>query len=127
MTGFAALPIAEDGSGHAEHSHLSGVSKVLGPRWLQLPSLTVGLLGVQVLWSIEMSYGTPTTPFLLSLAERSPRNTVSNIARPFQSRCSSSIFGGSNIWSRCPAFDWYVHPLKVVTHFRIWSCRCPRR
>ncbi|KAI0340319.1 MFS general substrate transporter [Trametopsis cervina] len=63
MTGFAALPIAEDG-GHHDDSHLVGVSKVLGPRWLQLPALTVGLLGVQVLWSVEMSYG---TPYLLSL------------------------------------------------------------
>lgn len=62
MTGFAALPIAEEG-GH-EDVQLVGVSKILGPRWLQLPALTIGLLGVQVLWSVEMSYG---TPYLISL------------------------------------------------------------
>lgn len=62
MTGFAALPIAEEG-GH-EDVQLVGVSKILGPRWLQLPALTIGLLGVQVLWSIEMSYGAPITLFI---------------------------------------------------------------
>ncbi|KAI0088334.1 major facilitator superfamily domain-containing protein [Irpex rosettiformis] len=63
MTGFAALPVAEDG-GQNDDVHLVGVSKIQGPRWLQLPIITIGLLGVQVLWSIEMSYG---TPYLLSL------------------------------------------------------------
>lgn len=57
MTGFSALPIAEDGGSQTDESHLVGVSKILGPKWLQLPTITVGLLGVQVLWSVEMSYG----------------------------------------------------------------------
>lgn len=56
MTGFAAIPLAEDGE-QDNNSHLAGVAKILGPRWLQLPTLTIGLLGVQVFWSIEMSYG----------------------------------------------------------------------
>lgn len=55
--GFAALPLAEDGGAHDDGNHLTGVSKILGPRWLQLPAITIGLLGVQVLWSVEMSYG----------------------------------------------------------------------
>ncbi|KAI0752960.1 MFS general substrate transporter [Daedaleopsis nitida] len=63
MTGFSSVPIAEEGGGH-DDSHLAGVSKILGPRWAQLPAVTVGLLGVQVFWSVEMSYG---TPYLLSL------------------------------------------------------------
>ena len=61
MTGFSALPLAEDGGEH-DDSHLAGEAKILGPKWLQLPALTVGLLGVQVLWSVEMSYGTWCTP-----------------------------------------------------------------
>ena len=56
MTGFSALPVAEEG-GQDDSVQLVGVSKILGPGWLQLPTLTVGLLGVQVLWSVEMSYG----------------------------------------------------------------------
>ncbi|CAL1709454.1 unnamed protein product [Somion occarium] len=62
--GFAALPLVEDGGDDHNASHLAGVSRILGPKWIQLPALTVGLLGVQVLWSVEMSYG---TPYLLSL------------------------------------------------------------
>lgn len=55
MTGFAAIPIPDDPS----HSRVkwSGQSKILGPAWARMPTLTVGLLGVSVLWSIEMSYG----------------------------------------------------------------------
>ena len=58
--GFSALPVAEDGGG--QHGpRLAGVSRILGPKILQLPVLTVGLLGVQVLWSVEMSYGARDT------------------------------------------------------------------
>ena len=56
MTGFSALPVAEEG-GQDKSVQLVGISKILGPRWLQLPALSIGLLGVQMLWSIEMSYG----------------------------------------------------------------------
>lgn len=58
MTGFAALPVAENGGQDNDKSvHLTGISKILGPSWLQLPALTIGLLGVQIMWSVEMSYG----------------------------------------------------------------------
>lgn len=60
MTGFSALPVAEEGS-QDEGVQLVGISKILGPRWLRLPALTIGLLGVQVLWSVEMSYGAHPT------------------------------------------------------------------
>ena len=55
--GFSALPVAEDGGVQNDGVHLAGTSKILGPKFLQLPVLSVGLLGVQVLWSVEMSYG----------------------------------------------------------------------
>ncbi|KAK7678039.1 hypothetical protein QCA50_018980 [Cerrena zonata] len=61
--GFAALPLAEDGDPN-DNTHLAGQSKIRGPKWAQLPALSIGLLGVQMLWSVEMSYG---TPYLLSL------------------------------------------------------------
>ncbi|KAH9915143.1 MFS general substrate transporter [Epithele typhae] len=60
--GFSSLPGAEEGGLHG--AHLAGVARILGPRWAQLPAITIGLLGVQVFWSVEMSYG---TPYLLSL------------------------------------------------------------
>ncbi|EPS95433.1 hypothetical protein FOMPIDRAFT_1054159 [Fomitopsis schrenkii] len=64
MTGFVSIPLAEEGGGEHGNVEMAGVARVLGPRWLQLPALTIGLLGVQMFWSIEMSYG---TPYLLSL------------------------------------------------------------
>ncbi|KAI0365167.1 MFS general substrate transporter [Pilatotrama ljubarskyi] len=63
MTGFSSIPLAEEGGEH-DRAQLAGVAKILGPRWAQLPAITIGLLGVQVFWSVEMSYG---TPYLLSL------------------------------------------------------------
>ncbi|KAI0665836.1 hypothetical protein C8Q78DRAFT_1072817 [Trametes maxima] len=62
MTGFSAIPLAEDGGDHG--AQLAGIARICGPRWAQLPAITIGLLGVQVFWSVEMSYG---TPYLLSL------------------------------------------------------------
>ncbi|KAJ7179784.1 major facilitator superfamily domain-containing protein [Mycena filopes] len=56
MTGFGRLPPAEE--------HLQHRARILGPRWAHLPTLTIGLLGVQILWSVEMSYA---PPYLLSL------------------------------------------------------------
>lgn len=55
MTGFSALPFAEDSLN--DESRWIGRAKILGPPLTRLPTLTVGLLGVQVLWSVEMSYG----------------------------------------------------------------------
>lgn len=55
MTGFSALPLAEEG--REDNAQWAGVSRIMGPRWAHLPTLTVGLLGCQVLWSVEMSYG----------------------------------------------------------------------
>lgn len=34
-----------------------GTPGVKGPKWGRLPLLTVGVLGTQVVWSIEMGYG----------------------------------------------------------------------
>jgi len=58
MTGFSGLPLAQE-EGHAEEQQkFRGTSKILGPRWAHLPTITVALLGVQIFWSVEMSYGT---------------------------------------------------------------------
>jgi solute carrier family 45 protein 1/2/4 len=34
-----------------------GTPAVKGPKWAKLPLLTVGMLGIQCVWSIEMGYG----------------------------------------------------------------------
>lgn len=57
MTGFSALPLAEEAFQSDTKTRWSGSSKILGPAWSHLPSSTLGLLGVQIFWSVEMSYG----------------------------------------------------------------------
>jgi hypothetical protein len=56
MTGFGA-PLADE-SGADPRARWAGVARILGPSWAQLPVLTFGLFGVQLMWSVEMSYGT---------------------------------------------------------------------
>jgi len=56
MTGFTSLPIAEEGHDD-QQQNFKGVARILGPRWAQFPTITIGLLGVQIFWSVEMSYG----------------------------------------------------------------------
>lgn len=58
MTGFSGLPVADEGA-DSDDVRWSGVARILGPKWLQLPALTIGLLGVQLMWSVEMAYGEP--------------------------------------------------------------------
>ena len=59
MTGFSALPTADEAASEGS-AQWAGVAKVLGPPWARFPTITVGLIGVQVMWSIEMAYGEQT-------------------------------------------------------------------
>jgi hypothetical protein len=60
MAGFS-LPLADEDQG-AEGTQWAGVSRILGPKWSHLPVITVGLLGFQLFWTVEMSYG--QSPFV---------------------------------------------------------------
>ena len=64
MTGFSTLPTRGD-EGALRNMQWSGEPKVLGPSWLRMPLLTVGMLGLQIIWSVEMSYGTLSTNLTL--------------------------------------------------------------
>jgi hypothetical protein len=57
MTGLTSLPLSEGGSDHLDDSQWAGAARILGPRWSHMSSLTICFLGVQLFWSIEMSYG----------------------------------------------------------------------
>ncbi|KAJ6449752.1 major facilitator superfamily domain-containing protein [Mycena sanguinolenta] len=59
--GFISLPLAES---DMLRGSTVGSARILGPRWAHLPTLTIGLLGAQILWSVEMSYA---PPYLISL------------------------------------------------------------
>lgn len=63
MTGFAAVPLADEAQDDRGR-RWAGVARVVGPAWTRLPSLTVGLFGVQMLWSVEMSYGSVSATHL---------------------------------------------------------------
>jgi solute carrier family 45, member 1/2/4 len=56
MTGFAPIPLTEEGDASNE-AQWAGTARILGPRWSHLPTITLCFLGVQLFWSIEMSYG----------------------------------------------------------------------
>jgi hypothetical protein len=56
MTGSNALPFADEAASDGS-AQWAGVAKVVGPPWARFPAITVGLAGVQVMWSIEMAYG----------------------------------------------------------------------
>ncbi|KAF9441266.1 hypothetical protein P691DRAFT_779866 [Macrolepiota fuliginosa MF-IS2] len=58
MTGVFDLPLLEETDAQG-HQKFRGASRIIGPQWLHLPTLTIGLLGVQIIWSVEMSYATP--------------------------------------------------------------------
>lgn len=68
------LEMAELGAGHGNASGSGGIAggggigrrrevewvgkpHVVGPEWMRMPLLTVGMLGLQCVWSIEMGYG----------------------------------------------------------------------
>ncbi|KAF8465846.1 MFS general substrate transporter [Russula ochroleuca] len=63
MTGFNALPMADEAASEGS-AQWAGVAKVLGPPWARFPAVTIGFVGVQVMWSIEMAYA---SPYLISL------------------------------------------------------------
>jgi len=63
MTGFSPLPLAEEEQD--DQRQFKGIARILGPRWAHLPSITIGLLGVQIFWSVEMSYGMSAIRFCI--------------------------------------------------------------
>ena len=82
MTGFSAVPLPHE-EGDNAHQQFKGVSRILGPRWAHLPTLTIGLLGVQIFWSVEMSYGVcPFSQFNHSAAVCEPSFSL-GIASPY--------------------------------------------
>ncbi|TRM66977.1 major facilitator superfamily domain-containing protein [Schizophyllum amplum] len=91
MTGFSSLPAAEEGGDdYEDSSRWAGVPRILGPPWAQLPILTVGLLGVQLFWSVEMSYA---SPYLLSLGMSKSSMAVVFVAGPLSGLVMQPLIG----------------------------------
>ncbi|KIM38864.1 hypothetical protein M413DRAFT_447558 [Hebeloma cylindrosporum] len=89
MTGFTSLPMAEEGHDD-QQQQFRGAPRILGPRWAQFPTLTVGLLGVQIFWSVEMSYA---SPYLLSLGLSKSSMAIVFVAGPLSGLVMQPLIG----------------------------------
>ena len=58
MTGSSFIQLD---SGHDIGTVSLEDTPILGPKWIKLPALTLGFIGLQALWSVEMSYGARTS------------------------------------------------------------------
>jgi len=75
MTGLSLLPLGQE-EGHGDQTQkFKGIPMIRGPRWAHLPTVTIGLLGIQIFWSIEMSYGVCITSLFATF--RSPDTYIS--------------------------------------------------
>ncbi|CAO1634859.1 unnamed protein product [Sympodiomycopsis kandeliae] len=63
---------------------------IRGPQWLQLPLLTLGFLGTQIVWSVEMAYG---TPYLLELGLSKATMAVVFMAGPISGLLVQPVVG----------------------------------
>lgn len=88
MTGFSSLAVSDGGD--AGDVRWAGRSRIMGPKWLQLPLLTIGLLGVQVLWSAEMSYA---SPYLISLGLSKSYTAIAFLAGPLSGLVVQPLIG----------------------------------
>ncbi|KAF8963511.1 major facilitator superfamily domain-containing protein [Flammula alnicola] len=90
MTGFSSLPLASEGGHDEQQQKFKGVSSILGPRWAHLPAITIGLLGVQIFWSVEMSYA---SPYLLSLGLSKSNMAIVFVAGPLSGLIMQPLIG----------------------------------
>ncbi|KAI0301333.1 hypothetical protein BC826DRAFT_1090061 [Russula brevipes] len=89
MTGSNALPMADE-SAFEGSAQWAGVPKVLGPPWAHFPAVTIGFVGVQVMWSIEMAYA---SPYLLSLGLSKSLMALVFIAGPLSGLIVQPLIG----------------------------------
>ncbi|CAE6467013.1 unnamed protein product [Rhizoctonia solani] len=89
MTGSFGLPTGES-SGESRGSVWAGRARVRGPRWAQLPFLTIGMLGLQIVWSVEMAYA---SPYLLSLGLKKSHMALVFVAGPLSGLIMQPLIG----------------------------------
>ncbi|KAJ4480223.1 major facilitator superfamily domain-containing protein [Lentinula aciculospora] len=85
--GFAVL---DTGPSVSDGHRFSGVSYIRGPPWLHMPFLTIGLLGISIVWSVEMAYA---SPYLLSLGLSKSAMAVVFVAGPLSGLIMQPIIG----------------------------------
>jgi len=106
MTGISSFPLAQEEGDGQSHQRFRGVSKIIGPKWSHLPTLTIGFLGIQIFWSVEMSYGehlciycfcvfnqVVASPYLLSLGLSRSKMAVVFAAGPVSGLLIQPLIG----------------------------------
>ena len=104
MTGFTSLPIAEEGHDDRQQK-FRGVARILGPRWAQFPTITIGLLGVQIFWSLETAYSA-----LLSFVDSDGCLTL-GIVSPYLLSLGLSKSSMATVFAAEPILSLIVQPL----------------
>lgn len=81
-------------SGQQRPSRVEWVGKpvVAGAPWMRLPLLTVGMLGLQCVWSIEMGYA---SPWLLELGLSKSMMSLVFVAGPLSGLIVQPLIGAS--------------------------------
>lgn len=107
MTGSFALPVDSERA-LPDDFHWTGRSAVKGPAWARMPVLTVGMLGLQIVWSVEMGYGenssslflgyrsqnlSPASPYLLSLGLSKSLMSIVFVAGPLSGLIMQPLIG----------------------------------
>ncbi|KAG8908297.1 hypothetical protein FRB99_007831 [Tulasnella sp. 403] len=87
MAGFSALPGSSSSSSGATWT---GVARVKGPRWARMPLLTIGMLGLQIVWSVEMGYA---SPYLLQLGLSKSLMSIVFVAGPLSGLIVQPLIG----------------------------------
>ncbi|KAG6827803.1 hypothetical protein H0H92_010409 [Tricholoma furcatifolium] len=86
MAGFT--PVVTETSSNTQK--FKGKAFIAGPKWTHLPIVTIGLLGVQIFWSVEMGYA---SPYLLSLGLSKSAMSMVFLAGPLSGLFMQPIIG----------------------------------
>ncbi|KZV67350.1 MFS general substrate transporter [Peniophora sp. CONT] len=88
MTGGFDVPLVDEVGDSG--ARWAGTAHILGPHWARQPLLSLGLIGVQLLWSVEMSYA---SPYLISLGLSKSGMAMVFIAGPISGLVVQPLIG----------------------------------
>ncbi|KIM23207.1 hypothetical protein M408DRAFT_332490 [Serendipita vermifera MAFF 305830] len=86
MVGFGGISTGAEDTGR----RWKGRKYVKGSKWARMPLLTIGLLGVQIIWSTEMGYA---SPYLLSLGLSKSLMSIVFVAGPLSGLFVQPLIG----------------------------------
>ncbi|KZV95562.1 MFS general substrate transporter [Exidia glandulosa HHB12029] len=90
MTGGGFLAVDDDQQQVDEHREWRGVARVMGPQWAKMPLSTIGMVGLQIVWSVEMSNA---PAYLLTLGMSRSAMSVVFLAGPLSGLIVQPIVG----------------------------------